>query len=138
MQTLSFLKEGLCRVADDPRDVALAQKPIALPSPQQQAKRRGVATAEASGSSQLIFPCSTPASAAALLSGSSGVEGGVMELPDGTRLEAEQLATKARYYRTSTDITCLRHTTLNLKYPFGSRHCPAHFLLLGTISYGSL
>lgn len=106
MQTLSFLKEGLCRVADDPRDVALAQKPIALPSPQQQTKRRGVATSEASGSSQLIFPCSTGASAAALLSGGSGVEGGVMELPDGTRLEAEQLATKARYDRSPTDITC--------------------------------
>ncbi|CDJ65320.1 actin-like family protein ARP4a, putative [Eimeria necatrix] len=80
MQTLSFLKEGLCRVADDPRDVALAQKPIALPSPQQQTKRRGVATSEASGSSQLIFPCSTGASAAALLSGGSGVEGGLPEI----------------------------------------------------------
>ncbi|OEH79867.1 actin-like family protein [Cyclospora cayetanensis] len=99
MQTLSYLKEGLCRVADDPRDVASARKPIALPNQQQQPKRRGTAAAftpEGFIQSQLLFPCSSAASAAALLSGSSGNEGGVMELPDGTRLEAEQVAMKAR------------------------------------------
>ncbi|XP_026192862.1 actin-related protein 4 [Cyclospora cayetanensis] len=98
MQTLSYLKEGLCRVADDPRDVASARKPIALPNQQQQPKRRGTAAAftpEGFIQSQLLFPCSSAASAAALLSGSSGNEGGVMELPDGTRLEAEQVAMKA-------------------------------------------
>lgn len=99
MQTLSFLKEGLCRVADDPRDVAAARKPVVLPSQQQQQqpKRRGAAVGAAPDGflqSQLLFPCVSPASAAAVLAGSGGNEGGVMELPDGTRLEAEQVAMK--------------------------------------------
>lgn len=100
MQTLSFLKEGLCRVADDPRDVAAAQRPVVLPSQHLQPKRRGgaaVASPEGFIQSQLLFPCAPAASAAALLAGSSGNEGGVMELPDGTRLEAEQVAMKARH-----------------------------------------
>ncbi|KAL8453085.1 hypothetical protein Emed_000955 [Eimeria media] len=94
MQTLSFLKEGICRVADDPRDVAAARKPVVLPNQQQQPKRRGGAAAAGSEGfmqSQLLFPCASAASAAALLAGTSGSEGGVMELPDGTRLEADQL-----------------------------------------------
>ncbi|CDJ46626.1 actin-like family protein ARP4a, putative [Eimeria brunetti] len=97
MQTLSFLKEGLCRVADDPRDVTFARKPIVLPSQQQQAKRRGggaAASPDSPAASQLLFPCLTGASAAALLSSGSGSEGGIMELPDGTRLEADQVAMK--------------------------------------------
>lgn len=97
MQTLSFLKEGLCRVADDPRDVTFARKPILLPSQQQQAKRRGggaAASPDIPAASQLLFPCLTAAPAAALLSSGSGSEGGVMELPDGTRLEADQVAMK--------------------------------------------
>ncbi|CDJ36395.1 actin-like family protein ARP4a, putative [Eimeria mitis] len=94
MQTLSFLKEGLCRVADDPRDVTFARKPILLPSQQQQAKRRGGAAGaspDCPTTSQLLFPCLTGASAAALLASGSGSEGGIMELPDGTRLEADQI-----------------------------------------------
>ncbi|KAL8456056.1 hypothetical protein Emag_000131 [Eimeria magna] len=99
MQTLSFLKEGICRVADDPRDIAAARKPVVLPNQQQQHKRRGGAAAAGSDGfmqSQLLFPCASAASAAALLAGTSGSEGGVMELPDGTRLEADQVAMKAR------------------------------------------
>lgn len=98
MQTLSFLKEGLCRVADDPRDVTIARKPILLPSQQHQAKRRGGGAAvspDCPATSQLLFPFSTAASAAALLSSGGGSEGGLMELPDGTRLEADQVAMKA-------------------------------------------
>ena len=97
MQTLAYLKEGLCRVADDPRDVASARKPFMLPSQQQQPKRRGgasTASAESFMQPQLLFPCSSATSASALLSGSSVNEGGLMELPDGTRLEAEQVAMK--------------------------------------------
>lgn len=100
MQTLAFLKEGVCRVADDPRDVAAARKPVVLPcQPQQQKRRGGAATASPEGfvQSQLLFPCPPAASAAAVLAGGSGNEGGVMELPDGTRLEAEQVAMKARH-----------------------------------------
>ncbi|KAL8275850.1 hypothetical protein Esti_000413 [Eimeria stiedai] len=99
MQTLSYLKEGICRVADDPRDVAAARKPIVLPNQQQQPKRRGGTAAagpEGFMQSQLLFPCASAASAAALLAGTSGSEGGVMELPDGTRFEADQVAMKAR------------------------------------------
>ncbi|KAL8433191.1 hypothetical protein ACSSS7_004079 [Eimeria intestinalis] len=99
MQTLSSLKEGICRVADDPRDVAAARRPVVLPNQQQQPKRRGGAAAAALEGflqSQLLFPCASPAPAAALLAGTSGSEGGVMELPDGTRLEADQVAMKAR------------------------------------------
>lgn len=97
MQTLSFLKEGLCRVADDPRDVTAARKPVVLPcQPHQQKRRGGAATASPEGfvQSPLLLPCPPAASAAALLAGGSGNEGGVMELPDGTRLEAEQVAMK--------------------------------------------
>lgn len=100
MQTLAFLKDGLCRVADDLRDVAAARKSLVLPNQQQLLKRRGGA-ATSSGpegfvQSQLLSPCPSVASAAMLLAGGSGSEGGVIELPDGTRLEAEQVATKAR------------------------------------------
>lgn len=100
MQTLAFIKDGLCRVADDPRDVTAARKSLVLPNQQQQPKRRGGATTSSGPDgfmqSQLLSPCPSAASAAMLLAGSNGSEGGVIELPDGTRLEAEQVATKAR------------------------------------------
>lgn len=98
MQTLAFIKDGLCRVADDPRDVAAARKSLVLPNQQQQSKRRGGATTSSAPDgfvqSQLLSLCPSAASAAMLLAGSNGSEGGVIELPDGTRLEADQVATK--------------------------------------------
>lgn len=96
MQSLAFLKEGFCKVAEDPQDVAAARRPLSAAWFSSDGQRRKAnASAETSEKQRLLTLC-PPATAAASLISTGGGEAGVLELPDGTRLEADLVATKVR------------------------------------------